>query len=211
MRDDLNAVSAAPQAIKVDLVTRAAYFGAVGWIAFGITALVLVAQNIALSVLPKQVMASENGVVVGQVIFDEAKIRADDEILADVKAWVARCTSVNRLSIYEDLAICLNHMDQDLADIRLKQYEKNNYVVTIEKFGCERSAINFDNTKTHIARKDTLSYEITGQVAGDVICSVPGDKPVIQAFAIDLTARLKNKNTAHPLGLEITTFKDEDK
>lgn len=211
MSDNLNAAANVPGALKADLVAKAALFGAVGWIAFAVTAFALIGQNIVMAVMPKQVMASENGKVVGQVIFDEAKIRADDEIIGDVKTWVARCTSVNKISIYEDLAICLNHMESNLADLRLKQYEKNNYAVTIEKLGCDRPTVEFDNEQTQVSRKDSMSYELAANVTGRVICAIPGDKPAVQSFAVDMMARLTNKSTARPLGFEVTSFKDIEK
>lgn len=209
--EDLNAVANVPGALKADLVDRAARFGAAGWIAFAFTATALIVQNVVMAIMPDPVMAAENGKVIGQVIFDEAKIRANDEILGDVKSWVARCTSVNKLSIYEDLAICLNHMDQDLSEARLKDYEKRNYAVAIEKFGCERPSVDFDNTKTTVKRKTDLPYEINATVAGNVLCAVPGDKAASQAFVVELSARLTDKTTALPLGFQVSTFKDVEK
>ena len=87
--EDMNLVSKAPSASD-DLVAKAARFGSMGWIAFFITLFFLLLQNLVFALSDKQVMATQNGVVIGQVIFDEAKIRSNDEILADLKNWTKK-------------------------------------------------------------------------------------------------------------------------
>lgn len=205
MTDDLN--TATPPDPQKDIVAKAARFGAFGWLAFFVTLGVLLVQNIVITLAPKSVLATTNGVVVGQVIFDEARIRSEDQILVDLKTWVQHCTSVNKNTIYEDLSICVNHMDGELADTRLSQYAESNYAVNIANIGCDRTLIKFDDEKTQTVR-DSLGYAVESQVAGEVICQQPDGAPVSQEFDVHVTAKLVPRNTNYPLGINVTSYED---
>lgn len=205
--ENINQREGKPSAIKDDLVAKAARFGAFGWLAFFIMLIAFIVQNIIYTLIPQPTLATKDGTVVGQVLFDEARIRSVDDITIDLKALVQRCTSVNKHSIYEDMAICLNHMNKELADIRLDQYEANNYITNIANIGCERTSIAFNPKQTKITRDD-LGYSATGYVVGEVICVTPGKKPISQAFNVELTVELTARDTNRPLGFKITNFED---
>ena len=205
MSEPMN-VEKAPGLIKTDLITRQGRVAALGWVAFFIVLLVLVVQTLFIALRPKEVLASVDGKVVGQVVFDEARIRDNDAILADVKKWVERCSSLNKITIYEDLAVCLNHMDADLANERVTSYQKNNYASTIAKIGCTRTDIEFDTSTT--LERDNLGYQIVAVVEGRNICIIPGQKPKSQAFKQQIFAKLVNRDTNRPLGLIVSKFAD---
>lgn len=198
---------AGPESVHVDLVKKAARFGAFGWLAFIVTLVVLVLQNLILVLTPKQILAVENGVVIGQVQFDEPRIRALSEIEADIKKWVARCTTVNKVTVYEDLAVCLNHMSYDLAEIKLTLYEKMDYGPYIENVGCATTGISFNPEKNEFLR-DTTGYFVQAKVFGEVVCNIPGGKPNSQAFGLDIVAKLVPKNENNPLGIQVNEYED---
>lgn len=190
-----------------DLVIKAARFGAFGWVVAAILLLVLIVQNLIIGLSEKPVLATHDGKVVGQVVFDEARLRSDDQVLADLKKWVAKCTTVNKLSVYEDLAICLNHMDPKLAEQRLADYEQNLYATRIEKYGCKDTEIVFSDEETQLTRKP-LDYLAEATLAGEVQCKTPNQEPVGQEFKINVVASLTERTTYNPLAIRVNNTWD---
>ena len=205
MSEDLN--QSEPADPQRDLVTKAARFGAFGWLAFAVVLLILVVQNLVLALTPKQVMATTDGKVVGEVVFDEARLRSEDDIMIDLKNWVQHCTSVNKNTIYEDLSICVNHMESDLAEHRIAQYQKNNYAVSIANSGCNRTKIDFNDKKSRVSR-EKLGYAVDGRIAGRVICPQNDGDAVSQAFNVEVAAKLVPRDTNHPLGINVLEYED---
>jgi hypothetical protein len=205
MSDDLN--QANPGAAKADLVAKAARYGAAGWVAFFLVLFALIAQNLILALSPKEVLATTDGKVVGQVVFDEPRIRSSDDIMIDLKSWVQHCTSVNKNTIYEDLSICVNHMKSDLAETRVRQYQQNNYAVSIANSGCNRTKINFDDQASSLQR-DRLGYGVEGTIVGEVICPKGKGEPVSQEFNVKVVAQLVPRDTNFPLGLKVVEYED---
>lgn len=194
-----------PEKVQSDLISKAQRFGAFGWLAFIVTLVILLTQNLVYSLKPVPMYAVENGKVIGQVLFDEAKIRSISDIQKDLKTFIQNCTSVNKHTIYEDLSICINHMNEQLASTYLTQYEETNYPAKIENLGCEVTSIEFDENKTNIQR--TSDNTASGIISGDVICSING-KPQKQAFKSKVNAILTLRNSDRPLGIEVTKFED---
>lgn len=207
MSDDMN-LADRPASPTDDLINKASRFSAFGWIAFFITLMALILQNLIYQLKPNPVLATVNGEVVGQVIFDEARTRATDRILSDIKQWVQACTTANKNTVYEDLSICLNHMDKDLANAKLAEYEKSNYAPSIASFGCERTNTVFQDAATSIKR-DPLSLAAFVSIEGEVQCIESGKSPLAQAFAIEIQAELVGRTTNAPLAIRVTDFWDK--
>jgi hypothetical protein len=207
MSDDINLASK-QLAPTDDLVTKAARFGAFGWIAFFITLAALVVQNLFLLVRPNPVLASVNGEVVGQVVFDEARVRSNDQILGDLKMWVKGCTTANKNTVYEDLTVCLNHMDKALADTKVEEYQKNNYAPSVKEYGCDNTNTVFDDKKIQLQR-DALGLAVKASIEGEVQCVIPGKQPLIQTFAIEVEADLVGRTTTSPLAIKVRNYWDK--
>jgi len=204
--DELN--SAELGKAREDLVTKAARFGAFGWIVALVLLLALITQSIIVSLTPQQTLATKGGIVVGQVVWDEARIRSNEDIVIDLKTWVQHCTSVNKHTVFEDLAICLNHMTSDLSKKRIKEYGDSNYATNISNIGCDKTILKFNNNVTTVKRDSALDYAIEGRVAGEIICPLPKGGQESQAFDIRLIAQLTERNTTYPLGMTVIKFED---
>ncbi len=191
-----------------DLVYKAARFGGFGWLAFFITLILLLGQNIYYSLKPAEVMAAENGKVIGTVVFGETSLRPHDTIIGDVKSWIASCTSLNKHKIYEDLAVCLNHMTPSLAEKKLEGYEKADYAPYIASFGCDRTEVNFDDERTKLYREKANIY---AEVYGEIVCHLQTEKaPSHQAFASTIEGLLNQKTGNLPLGFSIARYVEID-
>lgn len=190
-----------------DLVIKAARFGSLGWLAFFLLLIVFVAQNVIWQLKAKEVWAAENGVIVGQVVFDETKSRSNDRVIGDLKEWVAACTTVNKIKVWEDLAICLGHMSADLADIKILEYEKTSYAANIEAYGCDRTTINFDHKKIDFKR-EPLTEWINARMVGTVVCEDGSNKPPSQDFDMQIKAQLVRRTTSNTLAIKVTEYRD---
>jgi hypothetical protein len=203
--EEMNSNRTSKPPVFEDLVSKASRFGVMGWVAFFIVLIILIIQNMFYALKPEKVMATENGIVIGQVAFNETRYRSDDDVLTDLRHWVAQCVSINKISIYEDLAGCLRHMEETLADTKLQAYEKLNYASHIENYGCEKTSTEFDMEKTVLRKEQDV---ISADIFGDVICNIPGEKPRSQSFAATIEGVLVPKTTNKPLGLNITAYGD---
>jgi hypothetical protein len=152
-------------------------------------------------------MATVNGKVVGQVIFDEARIRSNENIVIDVKSWVQHCSSINKHTVLEDLTICLQHMEAGLSEERLSFWEEQNYVSRIKNTGCSKTQIEFDDEQTIIVR-DALQLAAQVKVAGSVICIQSNGDPLGQDFIWTVDAQLIPRDTNFPLGISVIDYKD---
>lgn len=205
MTENINNVTTEPQDVSEDLIIKSGRFAIFGWVAFFITLLILLGQNIFYALMPTKVMASENGRVIGYVTFDEPRSRSNDDILGDVKVWVARCVSVNKIKIYEDLSICLNHMEPELAEAKILVYDKTGYADAIEKLGCERTNTEYDTAKNTLKRESSGRFE--ADIYGEVICN-DGDKPKSQGFALNISGTLRPKDEQNNLGIKVSAYSD---
>ena len=201
--NEINSASSRVSHVHDDLISRSARFGGFGWLAFFITLILLLLQNAFYSLKPKEVMAERDGVIVGQVMFDEVLNRDKNIVLADIKTWSSRCVSINKLSVYEDLAVCLTHMEKELADEKISFYEESNYAPYIEAFGCEKTETRFDSQRTEVFSKKGKIY---ANIYGEVICNVTGERPKSQEFAHTIEGDLYPKTESLTLGFRVSEY-----
>lgn len=206
--NDIHVKPATGKTPSTDFITLAARYSLLGWVAFLVTLILLVAQTLFMTLKEPMVLASVNGEVVGQVIFDEARLRADEDIIRDAKHWLARCMSLDKHTIYDDLSVCVKHMDVALAQQRLDDYQANHYPETIELYGCQETSINFDPEQTTLHR-EAMATRATITLAGSMTCFNQGQPPNIKAFATVIHADLIGRTTATPLALRVTSFRDK--
>lgn len=144
---------------------KASRFG-FAWMCFSFfLILIIVGQFMILAFKPMQAVGvDEHGVVVGAVVFDEPSTRGITRIAGDVKQWAAACTSMNKISIFDDLSSCLAHLTGHLSDAKLSTYsqpiasdkggangEGFSYATLIREAGCERTKTIF-NEQTKVSR-----------------------------------------------------------
>lgn len=207
MSDDINKQDKPRTNVNDDLVASVRRGGRAGWIAFFITLGFLLIQNLIFSLKPPEVMASENGKVIGQVIFDEARIRSGNKVLADFKNWVVNCVSVNKVTIMEDTSQCLVHMEEELSEARVDELIAEKYVVRIEKTGCVKVDYVFDPKVTRLIDHDRAGYDAVAELKGSVICKNSGN-PISQDFYIKASARLVDRSVGRPLALSVYDMED---
>lgn len=200
---NINVSNESEGAVYDDLVKKAQRFGLFGYFLAFLFALALVVQNLVYSLLPKEVWASEDGKVIGQVVFDEPMLRSSDVVLGDFKDWAGYCTTVKKGRVFEDLAVCVNHMNTDLANRQIEEYEKTQYGAWVETYGCEKTQVTFDD-RTVIERSENR-IDVVAKIYGQQLCT---DTEKAQDFAIYVKAELTHKTLASPLGFEVIEWSD---
>ena len=194
--------------INDSFVAQAQRQGRLGWVAFFMMLVVFLLQNIFIILKPKDVWAADiNGNVVGQVLFDEAYYRSDDDVINDFKSWVKNCVSVNKSTIVNDESMCLTHMEGDLADSRYNEMLLNEWIHQVSINGCSKTDYTFDNEKTILIDRDNKGYKAEINLSGTVICLDSGT-PITQDFYINAKARLKSRTTTRPLAIEVYQMRD---
>lgn len=179
-----------------------------GWrLAFFVTLVFLLLQNLFYSLKEQRIVGVENGKVVGEVLFDESRYRSSDIIIADIKNVVSRCSSVNKNTITEDLSVCLNHMSGSLAESRLEDYANTNYVNSVATTGCEKTSVIFDSEFTGLTQIDRNSYMAMAELKGDVMCN-DYKEPIAQGFYVRTEFKILRRSETQPFAVEIQTMED---
>ncbi len=193
---------------KDNLVSKLTIVNKLGWVLFFISLGFIMLQNIILTVQPLKVLAADsNGRVVGQVIFDESRYRSSDEILADHKKWFVNCVSLNKVTVYEDMSVCLKHMSEKLSEARLEELISTNYVGRVEQQGCVKTDYKFNSEHSKIKRRDRLGADVEIEMKGELICN-DTSPPSRQDFYVAVESKLLPRTESHPLAIEVYNLED---
>lgn len=207
MSDDLN-LSERPETLRWDLITSYKRVSFLGWFLFIVTLLLLILQTAYYSIKVHPVMASENGKVIGQVIFDEPRLRMPSEILSDMRNVVRKCSSADKENIWDDMAVCFSHMNPKLAEASMSMYEQSGELLTIESYGCQDVEHDFDPEETKIKNHNPNDYLVEAVIAGTVSCNDDPENVLSDSFKVVITSVLVPKNTARSYGLEIIKYEN---
>ncbi len=235
---DLNAVDS-PSGPHDSFAVKAARFG-FAWMIFSIFMVVVCfAQFLIMAFKPIQAVGvDDNGVMRGVVVFNERSSRPMSRVKSDIHQFVGDCTSRNKNTIFVDLASCLAHLSKPLADLRLDEYSTDRpehkgiiFAKVIEKRGCKRTEIEFDQESETIRYKDGGAVTATLQdiygddqdlsisnrdannwayslVSGRIICLHSDGGSLEKAFKIELLSEITNRTKDRPLGLEVHSYED---
>ena len=102
---DSNISEAVP--LRQDLLKSLRRTAWVGWAVAAILFIVVLVLVGVLVLRPTPLMGvDENGNVVGQVVFDEPRLRSSAQILSDMKGLARRCMTVSKISVWDDMEVC---------------------------------------------------------------------------------------------------------
>ncbi len=181
-----------------------------GWILFFLTLCLFLVQSFILALKPQQVFAvDDQGRYVGQVLFDEYKYRSEGTIMSDLKTWVINCVSVNKNTVYDDTSICLNHMENELAELRLNSLLATDFVRVVSERGCNKVDYSFDDNQTFV-KYDRKSNYFESEIKGNVLCNdvIPAEK---QGFYVTVKGQLTDRTTNKPIAIIVDEYTDIEK
>jgi hypothetical protein len=182
----------------------------IGWVLFFITLCLFLVQSFVVALKPLQVLGvDKQGRYVGQVLFDEHKYRSEGAIMSDLKTWVMNCVSVNKNTIYDDTSICLNHMEQELSEMRLQSLLATDFVRVVSERGCNKVDYNFNPEKSFVKYNRDENY-FKSEIKGSVICNdaVPAET---QEFFVTVNGKLTDRTTNKPIAIIVNEYMDIEK
>lgn len=199
---------AKPIPLRQDLMKTYRQSALMGWIVSFILLVVVIGLSIFIAVRPTPLSGiDENGFVVGQVIFDEPRLRSSEEVLADMKNLIRRCLTTSKQTVWEDIAVCINHLQPDIADKRMKAYEESGELLQIDAYGCDRVEFTFDTKGTGIIKHERHDYMAEGQLSGTVACN-DSKNPDFLDFKVNLSVLLRPRTDKLPFGIEVYSYED---
>lgn len=199
---------AQPIPLRQDLMKTYKQAALGGWVVSFILLAVVIGLSVYIAVKPAPLAGiDENGFVVGQVVFDEARLRSSEAVLADMKNLLRRCLTTSKQTVWEDVSICINHLEPKMAAARLAAYEESGEILRIDAYGCDRVEFSFDNKETGLTKHNRGDYIAEGQLSGTVACN-DSKNPDYKDFKVKVTAFLKPRTAKLPLGLEVYSYED---
>lgn len=199
---------AEPLPLRRDLMKTYRNAALLGWIVAAVLFVVSIALAIFIALKPAPLAGiDKDGFVVGQVVFDEPRLRDSNAVLADMKNFVRRCLTSSKQTVWEDITICMNHLESDLADKRMEAFEESGELLRIESYGCDRVEFNFDAAKTGITKHERMDYMAEGLLEGTAACNDSGNAD-FRKFKIKLTALLVPKTENVQLGIKVYDYED---
>jgi hypothetical protein len=171
--------------------------GILGWVAaafFAITNLVTVGFFMTREV--PWLAVDELGRPIGTVVMNDAELRDDATVRADLVRWVQAATSYNSATIYEDALIAVNHFCEELRDEKLAEWKETGFLSIVEETKSISNVVFYDGYPIIARNKDRFEAEIklkrTIGVSG---------KPELMEFKVK--GKLLKRSEEHTLGMEI--------
>lgn len=199
---------AKPIPLRQDLMKTYRQSALLGWGVSLILLAVVIGLSIFIAVKPTPLAGiDDDGFVVGQVIFDEPRLRSREEVLADMKNLIRRCLTTSKQTVWEDVSVCINHLQDDIAEQRMAAYEESGELLEIDAYGCDRVEFSFDTKDTGIISHKRHDYMAEGQLAGTVACN-DSKNPDFLDFKVNLSVLLKPRTDNLPFGIEVYSYED---
>ncbi len=180
-------------------------YALLGWVLFFLTAgyhalyvLVKTAQPIPVLTFDAQ------GRLLGQIDYVDPMQRADNELLADTKYFLIHYLSANSATIYDDAAIALTMMSEELRKKKLEQYKLTNQLKLIEKADVS-SRVVFAREGD---KKPTVIWRRDGKAAVRIGGQVRVGKDTENDFFVELTLRLVPRTLENAHGIEVIDIRD---
>ncbi len=180
-------------------------YALLGWVLFFITAgyhalyvLVKTSQPIPVLTFDSQ------GRLLGQIDYVDPMQRADNELLADTKYFLIHYLSANSATIYDDAAIALTMMSDELRKKKLEQYKLTNQLKLIEQADVS-SRVVFAREGD---KKPAVIWRRDGKAAVRLGGQVRVGKDTENDFFVELTLRLVPRTLENAHGIEVIDIRD---
>jgi len=180
-------------------------YALLGWVLFFITAgyhalyvLVKTSQPIPVLTFDSQ------GRLLGQIDYVDPMQRADNELLADTKYFLIHYLSANSATIYDDAAIALTMMSDELRKKKLEQYKLTNQLKLIEQADVSSRVVFAREGE----KKPAVIWRRDGKAAVRLGGQVRVGKDTENDFFVELTLRLVPRTLENAHGIEVIDIRD---
>jgi hypothetical protein len=180
-------------------------YALLGWVLFFLLALYTGAYILVKTGQPIPVLTmDQEGRLIGHIDYVDPLRRTDTELISGAKYFLLHHLSANSATIYEDAAIALTMMADDLGKRTLAQYKTTNQLRDIEKADVT-SRVTFTREPEQRARvvwrrEDTAAVALQGDVRiGDDISN---------AYYVELTVQIVSRTQDYAHGIKILDIRD---
>ncbi len=187
------------------LVLMLRRYALLGWVLFFLLALYTGAFILVKAGQPIPVLTmDQEGRLLGKIDYVDPLSRMDTELISGAKYFLLHHLSANSSTIYEDAAVALSMMGDELRERTVSQYKTTNQLRQIEKADVT-SRITFardPEKRARVAwrRKDTAAIELRGDVRiGD---------DVSNSYYVELTVRIVPRTQDYAHGIKIIDIRD---
>jgi len=187
------------------LVLMLRRYALLGWVLFFLLALYTGAYILVKAGQPIPVLTmDQDGRLLGNIDYVDPLSRTDIELISGAKYFLQHHLSANSATIYEDAAIALSMMDDDLSERTLAQYKTTNQLREIEKADVT-SRLTFAREPEQRARvawrrNDTAAIDLRGDVR-------IGDN-VSNPYYVELTVQIVPRTQDYAHGIKIIDIRD---
>ena len=187
------------------LVLMLRRYAVLGWALFFLLALYTGAFILVKAGQPIPVLTmDQEGRLLGNIDYVDPLSRTDIELISGAKYFLLHHLSANSATIYEDAAVTLSMMGDELRERTVSQYKKTNQLREIEKADVT-SRITFARDSEKRARvvwrrNDTAAIALRGDVRiGD---------DVSNPYYVELTVQIVPRTQDYAHGIKIIDIRD---
>jgi hypothetical protein len=180
-------------------------YALLGWVLFCLLALYTGAYILVKAGQPIPVLTLDaDGQLLGHIDYVDPLKRTDTELISGGKYFLLHHLSANSATIYEDAAIALSMMADELRARTLEQYKQTNQLRQIEQADVT-SRMTFSREEAKRARvvwrrADTAAIELQGDVRiGDAIKN---------DYYVELTVQIVPRTQENTHGLQVLAIRD---
>ncbi|VAW82937.1 hypothetical protein MNBD_GAMMA13-692 [hydrothermal vent metagenome] len=187
------------------LVLMLRRYAVLGWVLFFLLALYTGAFILVKAGQPIPVLTmDQEGRLLGNIDYVDPLSRTDIELISSAKYFLLHHLSATSATIYEDAAVALSMMGDELRERTVSQYKKTNQLREIEKADVT-SRITFARDSEKRARvvwrrNDTAAIALRGDVR-------IGDE-VSNPYYVELTVQIVPRTQDYAHGIKIIDIRD---
>lgn len=198
----LNAKSTELQGHSGSLIVRLARLAWLGWILFFIMLVAFILQGF-LNSLSTPVMATENGRIIGEVVYNEPYIRDRMQIQRAVKVWTESYLVSNASTLDEDMSIALSHTCPDLQTQLIKEWEATDHYYQVKSQQLRTKVFWAQEEPIQLLKVRDFDYE--AKIRGEVLNL---DTNTSARFDLRVVFRLVKRSLSNSLGIEVCGARD---
>ena len=175
-----------------------------GWILFFVMVVAFLLQGFFYS-LSTPIMATENGQIIGEIIYNEPYIRDDDQIKRSIKVWTEAYLVSNAATLDEDMSVSLSHTCPRLQKELIEEWRESDRYFKIKSQQL-RTKVFWSQDTGGISLTHVRGEQYKAHVQGEVL-NLDTNKSA--QFNLDLSFELIKRYLKTPLGIEVCEAVDK--
>ena len=195
---DLNGNAKKLQGPSGNLLVSLSRIAWLGWILFFVMVVAFLLQGFFYS-LSTPIMATENGQIIGEIIYNEPYIRDESQIKRSIKVWTEAYLVSNASTLDEDMSVSLSHTCPTLQKELIEEWRDSDRYYKIKSQQL-RTKVFWSQESGGVTLTHVRGDQYKALVKGEVL-NLDTNKSA--QFSLDLTFDLIKRYLKTPLGIEV--------